>query len=206
MRLVRAGSRRRAMTGARPHGTVPVLRPPRLPESAASNDVVVTGESRPLRRELGVVAWSVLEDISHDARWDGSACVAVSNVRRIAEHLGVSEDTAARAVVRLVAVGLVVRMPAARSTAGTWGQRRQTSGVVPGLRCLRRARRDRSSGPHRTGSRGSAQTSRPGPRPRRRGPHRVDGSSPDQGWAWRWWSSGTCGWAWARDWCWCRCV
>jgi hypothetical protein len=82
--------------------------------------LIVTSTSRELRRTLGVVAWSVLEDIALDARCDGCGLVAATNVRRIAEHLGVSKDTAARAVARLIDADLVTRTPTARTADGTF--------------------------------------------------------------------------------------
>lgn len=48
--------------------------------------VVISSASRRLRRNLGVVAWAVLDDISL-GRWDDHSLVASTNERRIAEHL-----------------------------------------------------------------------------------------------------------------------
>jgi DNA-binding transcriptional ArsR family regulator len=72
--------------------------------------LLVTPESRQARRRLGTTAWAVLEDVALDAyRDDHGRLLAVTNVRRIACHLGISKDTAARALVRLADAGLVER-------------------------------------------------------------------------------------------------
>lgn len=70
----------------------------------------VTVESRALRAATGAGDWAVLEDLLLDATFDErGALVAVTNVRRLAANLGVSKDTAARALRRLAEVGLVAR-------------------------------------------------------------------------------------------------
>ncbi len=70
----------------------------------------VAPESRQVRQRLGTSAWAVLEDVALDAyRDDHGRLLAVTNVRRIALHLGISKDTAARALLRLAEAGLVER-------------------------------------------------------------------------------------------------
>lgn len=79
----------------------------------------VTAEARAFRRAVGVTAWAVLEDLVLDADVDErGALVARTNVRRLAAQLGVSKDTAARAVTRLARAGVVHRVVAERGTRG----------------------------------------------------------------------------------------
>lgn len=81
--------------------------------------VVVTGGSLELRRTLGVLAWAVLVDVTLDAAIDDAGrLVAATNVRRIAERLGISKDSAAAALTRLRAEGLVMHQPAGREARG----------------------------------------------------------------------------------------
>ncbi len=68
----------------------------------------VAPESREIRRALGTTAWAILEEVALDAHLDEQGClVAVTNVRRIARQLGISKDTAARALLRLADAGLI---------------------------------------------------------------------------------------------------
>jgi hypothetical protein len=88
--------------------------------NAIERRVVLADDARRLRRQLGVTAWAVLEDLLTDATPVGAELAACSNVRRVAEHLGVSKDTAARAVNRLMRAGIVERGDVARSSAGVF--------------------------------------------------------------------------------------
>ncbi len=68
----------------------------------------VAPESRHGR--LGTTAWAVLEDVALDAHLDDHGrLLAVTNVRRISLQLGISKDTAARALLRLADAGLIQR-------------------------------------------------------------------------------------------------
>lgn len=90
--------------------------------SAAQSRFSVTADSRRLRRELGPTAWAVLEDLALDAALDdGRRLMAGTNVRRVAAHLGVSKDAAARALGRLLDAGLVVRHVSGHRADGTFG-------------------------------------------------------------------------------------
>ncbi len=61
-------------------------------------------------RAVGTTAWAVLCEVALDAEADAHGhLMAHTNVRRIAGDLGISKDTAARALGRLVDAGLVVR-------------------------------------------------------------------------------------------------
>ena len=61
----------------------------------------------------------VLQDVALDAEIDPRGRVlAVTNVRRIGVNLGISKDTAARALARLADAGLLARQDDKRSAAG----------------------------------------------------------------------------------------
>jgi hypothetical protein len=81
--------------------------------------VVVTAEARAFRRAVGVTAWAVLEELVLDADVDEcGALVARTNVRRLAAALGVSKDTAARALNQLARAGVVTREASGRGERG----------------------------------------------------------------------------------------
>jgi len=84
---------------------------------------VTSGLSRrELRRQLGPVAWCALEDITEDAQVDAlGRRVAITSVRRLAAQLGVSKDTAARALLRLRHAGLVEPLTPTRGGTGRFG-------------------------------------------------------------------------------------
>jgi hypothetical protein len=79
--------------------------------------------SREVRRQVGFLAWAVLEDVALDAHHhpDGQL-VAETNVRRVAAHLGIAKDTAARALVRLAGTGLVTRDDRGRGISGSFAR------------------------------------------------------------------------------------
>jgi hypothetical protein len=86
-----------------------------MPAAPAVSHLTLDARCRTLRRRLGPVAWIVLEDLALDAEMsvDGEM-VAATTVRRLATNVGLNKDTAARAVARLIAAGLLRRDPAAR--------------------------------------------------------------------------------------------
>lgn len=74
---------------------------------------------RVLRRSLGPMAWAVLADVCLDAESDGAGIqVAATSARRVAAHLGIAKDTAARALRRLTAAGILRRRPQGAGPAG----------------------------------------------------------------------------------------
>lgn len=83
---------------------------------------VTDSDRRALRRRLGPVAWCVLEDLIEDARVNSlGRRVATSSVRRLADNLGVSKDTTARALRRLTSAELIAALPAPRADRGRFG-------------------------------------------------------------------------------------
>lgn len=89
-------------------------------------------DERALRRRLGPVAAAVLADLVLDAdRDDAGALVVATSVRRVAAHLGVGKDTAARALRRLTSVGLLERRPQGADRAGRFGAGRYELRLVP---------------------------------------------------------------------------
>lgn len=85
--------------------------------------ITVEPASQELRRRLGPTGWVVLEDLLLDAEPDtGGRLVVVSNVRRLAANLGLSKDTCARALGRLIDAGLVERMDGGRGAGGRFSR------------------------------------------------------------------------------------
>jgi len=74
---------------------------------AAGSSLVVGPESGTWRRRLGAQAWSVLEQLALAAHHDGQGWAAPVGVRGLAQELGITKDTAARAVTALRVAGLV---------------------------------------------------------------------------------------------------
>lgn len=83
--------------------------------------LVLTDAARGLRRDLGPTAWTVLEELLLDAT-DGEPVVVATHVRRIAEGVGISKDTAGRALRRLIARGVVTRSSGRDPESGCFGR------------------------------------------------------------------------------------
>ncbi|MGH9287291.1 MAG: hypothetical protein ACRD0V_03175 [Acidimicrobiales bacterium] len=76
----------------------------------AKPSLVIGANARPLRRTLGLLAWSALEELVLDAAPQPSGELnAQASARALAVRLGVSKDTAAAALRRLASVRLVRR-------------------------------------------------------------------------------------------------
>ena len=89
--------------------------------------------SREVRRRLGPMSWAVLEDLALDAEAaEGGAMVARTSARHVAEHLDIQPGTAAKALGRHRAEGLVslAREP---GPAGRFGLSVYRLAAIPGL-------------------------------------------------------------------------
>jgi len=75
----------------------------------ATRPIVVPPSAAPLRREVGAQAWAALELFVAAADETAPATVVMS-VRALALELGVSKNTAGRAVARLAAAGLIAAL------------------------------------------------------------------------------------------------
>lgn len=73
-----------------------------------STNLALDGASVAARRDLGVVAWSVLEVVALAGCDEGGGWVATTNVRDLAERLGIGKDRVAAALGVLRKAGLVV--------------------------------------------------------------------------------------------------
>jgi hypothetical protein len=73
----------------------------------AERSLVIDESCGPLRRAVGPVAWSVLEELVLVGDFDDGAFVANVSLRTLARRLALSKDTINRAMLRLRAAGLV---------------------------------------------------------------------------------------------------
>jgi hypothetical protein len=72
-----------------------------------ANRIVLNPDCGSWRRRLGPLPWAVLEELALCTRRDETGWVAAIGVRAIAAAVGVTKDTAARAVATLRSAGLV---------------------------------------------------------------------------------------------------
>jgi len=99
----------------------------------AITGVVLTEESRDLRRRVGAMARTVLEDLALDALLDErGVMVAHTSARRVAEHLDIQPGTGARALARLRDEGLV-SLAREVGPAGRFGLSVYRLAAIPGL-------------------------------------------------------------------------
>ena len=80
----------------------------RIVVDGGSVELAVDAASVDARRDLGVVAWSVLELVALAGADEGGVWVATTNARDLAGRLGVGKDRVAAALGVLRAAGLVV--------------------------------------------------------------------------------------------------
>lgn len=96
--------------------------------------MVVGSKAAPLRRELGPLAWFVLEELVLAADEDPGTGELRSGVgvRDLAASLGMSKDTVARGLHGLIAAGLVCRA-VHRANTGRFGSSRYVLSLPPGV-------------------------------------------------------------------------
>ncbi len=84
--------------------------------------LVVTAQSVQLCRRLGPLAWMALQYLAVSSHRVDRGWAAAAGVRHVATGIGVTKDTAARAISRLVTAGLVTRdrvdVPGGRRRSG----------------------------------------------------------------------------------------
>jgi hypothetical protein len=97
--------------------------------------VTITTKCRQLRRDLGPMAWTVLEDLMLDAMpAEAGEMVAYTSARQVAEHLDIQPATAAKALGRLRDRGLV-SLAREAGVAGRFGLSVYRLAAIPGLWC-----------------------------------------------------------------------
>lgn len=103
------------------------------PTPAAERHLVVAVSARELKRQLGPMAWAVLEDVALDAEADEAGrLVATTSTRRVADNLGLTPGTTARALARLRSMGLVSHTRH-DGPAGRFGLSAYVLAAIPGV-------------------------------------------------------------------------
>lgn len=104
------------------------------PRSDSVSPVVLVLDvaSCPARRDLGPLAWAVLEDVALVV--DPDAGTASTSIRAVAERLGISKDTAQRGFAILRRLGIIESMPPGRCPAGRFGRAVYRVNLPDGLR------------------------------------------------------------------------
>ena len=97
--------------------------------------VLLSAESRALRRRLRPLVWMALEEVALDAVAEDGRLVAHTSARRVAELLQVDPGSAARALRVLREHGLVV-LEREKGPAGRFGLSVYVLGKVAGLTVL----------------------------------------------------------------------
>lgn len=94
--------------------------------------MLLSSDSRPLRRSLRPLVWVILEEVALDAVVEDGRLVARTSARQVAERLGIDPGTAAGALRTLRERGL---LSSSRETgpAGRFGLAVYTLESVPGL-------------------------------------------------------------------------
>ena len=85
-------------------------------------EVVLSDGCRPVRAAVGPVAWVVLEELAGVGEPSGSTHRATTTVRQLGATLGLSKDTVAAALRRLIADGLVRRIDERDHVSGHFGR------------------------------------------------------------------------------------
>ena len=104
-----------------------------MPNDHSAAGLTVSIESRTLKRTLGPLAWAVLEDLSLDAVLQDGRWLAATSTRRLADHLGLTPGTVARALARLCTEGLVHREDQRDTRTGRFGESVYVVAPTPAL-------------------------------------------------------------------------
>ena len=94
--------------------------------------ILLSADSRSLRRALRPLVWVTLEEVALDAVAEDGRLVARTSARQIAERLGVDPTTAAKALQALRKRGLVA-LEREKGPAGRFGLSVYQLGPVPGM-------------------------------------------------------------------------
>ncbi|MDE3207043.1 MAG: winged helix-turn-helix transcriptional regulator [Acidobacteriota bacterium] len=94
--------------------------------------VLLSADSRPLRRVLRPLVWVTLEEVALDAVAEGGRLVARTSARQIADRLGLDPTTVAKALQVLRNRGLVA-LEREKGPAGRFGLSVYALGPVTGL-------------------------------------------------------------------------
>jgi len=150
-------------------------------DDSEAGGVIVTISSRVLKRSLGPTAWAVLEDvvldaIPHEDRW-----LARTSTRQVADHLGLTPGTVARALARLCTEGIVHREDRRDADTGRFGETVYAVVPVAALRpCVdppHTVRRSTATPPTAERDTEKRETARQDPEPRSTAAHRRGGPS-----------------------------
>ena len=101
-------------------------------DASSSRAVLVSAESRRLRRALRPLAWVILEEVALDALFEGGRLVARTSARQIADRLRLDPATVAGALKALRQRGLVT-LEREKGPAGRFGLSVYSLGNVPGV-------------------------------------------------------------------------
>jgi hypothetical protein len=96
--------------------------------------LILTVESRVLKRSLGPTAWAVLEDVVLDAVQEEGRWLARTSTRCVADHLGLTPGTVARSMARLCTEGIVHREDRRDVNTGRFGESVYVVESLAGLR------------------------------------------------------------------------
>lgn len=85
-------------------------------------EVVVSEDARPVRSKVGPVAWVILEELVGCGEDRPRSVHVATTVRRLAEAVGLSKDTVASGLRRLMREGLVTREDQRDRSSGCFGR------------------------------------------------------------------------------------
>jgi len=100
---------------------------------SGTTTLVIDWRAAAVRRSVGALAWSILEEVGLAAAVDGDGALAAAvDARSLALYLGIGKDTAARGLSRLVDAG-ILRRAVNREPSGRFGRSRYVLAMPAGL-------------------------------------------------------------------------